>query len=102
MRTGHLKLELTDQAAGYIKAGEKATQVVQGSAHEAPSFFGSSALALEDLAGWIGRRADGVAPWVARIHLNGPNLPKGSWEILSSEAGGHRRRWPLGRAPRPS
>ena len=31
LRTGRLKLELTDQAAGYIKAGEKPTQVVQGS-----------------------------------------------------------------------
>ena len=55
-------------------------------AHKAPSFFDGSSVALEDLASWIGKRAEGVAPWVARVHLNGPNLPKGSWEVLSSEA----------------
>ncbi|CAL1163700.1 unnamed protein product [Cladocopium goreaui] len=80
--------ELVTEAAGYVKAGDAVVpkHVVTGSGHAEPNFFNASVGQLHALTEWIERRADGVAPWVARVHLNGPNLPKGSWEVLSSEA----------------
>lgn len=87
-KNGKLKFELVTEAAGYVKAGDAVVpkHVVTGSGHAEPNFFNASVAELRALTEWIERRADGVAPWVARVHLNGPNLPKGSWEVLSSEA----------------
>lgn len=85
-KSGNLELDLEAEAAGYVKAGASAAEVVSGSSHDRPSFFNHSVELLDDLTQWIHARSEGVAPWVARIHLNGPNLPKGSWEVLSSEA----------------
>ena len=39
--------------------------------HDTPNFFNASMAQLDELTKWIERRADGVAPWVARFHLNG-------------------------------
>ena len=39
--------------------------------HAEPNFFNASVGQLHALTEWIERRADGVAPWVARVHLNG-------------------------------
>ena len=78
------------EAAGYIQAGtdSKATdlEVVRGSLQEKPKLFDHSIEQLEDLADWMKLHAQGAAPWVARVHVNGPDLPRGSWEVLSSEA----------------
>ena len=87
-KKGKLKFDFESEAAGYVKAGDAIApkDVVAGSQHDTPSFFNASMAQLDELSKWIERRADGVAPWVARFHLNGPNLPQGSWEVLSSEA----------------
>ena len=42
-----------------------------GGGHAEPNFFNASVGQLHALTEWIERRADGVAPWVARVHLNG-------------------------------
>ncbi|CAJ1410543.1 unnamed protein product [Effrenium voratum] len=86
---GKVRFEAVKEAAGYIKAGDDwdtDLKVLRGSAHEEPSLFNKSMEDLNELADWIHTRTESMAPWVARIHLNGPNLPKGAWEMLSSEA----------------
>eukprot|EP00913_Durusdinium_trenchii_P016449 g15463.t1 len=63
---GNLELDLEAEAAGYVKAGASAAEVVSGSSHDRPSFFNHSVELLDDLTQWIHARSEGVAPWVAR------------------------------------
>ena len=87
---GIFTLDVVNEAAGYLQAGRDAAapglEVVRGSSQKKPQIFDHSVEQLEDLADWMKQRAQGAAPWVARVHVNGPDLPRGSWEILSSEA----------------
>ncbi|CAE7262924.1 unnamed protein product, partial [Symbiodinium sp. KB8] len=87
---GRFSLDVLKEAAGYVQAGVDSSasglDVVRGSSQEKPELFNHSAVQLEELSDWMKLRAEGAAPWVARVHVNGPQLPRGSWEVLSSEA----------------
>jgi len=87
---GKFSLNVLKEAAGYVQAGLDSSasglEVVRGSSQEKPELFNHSAVQLEELSEWMKLRAQGAAPWVARVHVNGPQLPRGSWEVLSSEA----------------
>ncbi|CAE8726463.1 unnamed protein product, partial [Polarella glacialis] len=41
---------------------------------------------LNGLVQWIRQCSKSSAPWVARVKVNAPGLPRGTWEVLSSES----------------